>query len=203
MLLAHAQAFMAGLPEAHAGIAETFELLEQRFWEPDHGLYADEIGPDGVLSGYRGQNANMHMCEALLAAFDATGEIRYLVRAERLADHICIRQAALADGLVWEHYRADWSVDWDYNKDDKSNIFRPWGFQPGHQIADQLQPRCRQPRVLVEQPDPQRRPQAGQGIRSFGPFPARQRLSRTRRGFLGALTRAHHHGPVAGSGQDS
>ncbi|MBE0586570.1 MAG: AGE family epimerase/isomerase [Hydrogenophaga sp.] len=150
VLLAHAHAFMAGLPEAHAGIAETFELLEQRFWEPHHGLYADEIGPDGVLSDYRGQNANMHLCEALLAAFDATGETRYLVRAERLADHICIRQAALADGLVWEHYRADWSVDWDYNKDDKSNIFRPWGFQPGHLtewaklllLLDQRRPRA-------------------------------------------------------------
>jgi mannose/cellobiose epimerase-like protein (N-acyl-D-glucosamine 2-epimerase family) len=33
---------------------------------------------------------------------------------------------------VWEHYRADWSVDWDYNRDDKTNIFRPWGYQPGH-----------------------------------------------------------------------
>lgn len=35
-------------------------------------------------------------------------------------------------GLVWEHYRADWSVDWDYNREDKTNIFRPWGYQPGH-----------------------------------------------------------------------
>ena len=43
-----------------------------------------------------------------------------------------MRQAALADGLVWEHYHADWSVDWDYNRDDKTNIFRPWGYQPGH-----------------------------------------------------------------------
>ncbi len=28
--------------------------------------------------------------------------------------------------------REDWSVDWDYNRGDKSNIFRPWGFQTGH-----------------------------------------------------------------------
>lgn len=33
---------------------------------------------------------------------------------------------------VWEHYRPDWSVDWEYNRHDRSNIFRPWGFQPGH-----------------------------------------------------------------------
>jgi mannose/cellobiose epimerase-like protein (N-acyl-D-glucosamine 2-epimerase family) len=34
--------------------------------------------------------------------------------------------------LVWEHYHQDWSVDWEYNRDDKTNIFRPWGYQPGH-----------------------------------------------------------------------
>jgi len=43
-----------------------------------------------------------------------------------------VRQAALANGLVWEHYHDDWSVDWDYNRGDKTNIFRPWGYQPGH-----------------------------------------------------------------------
>lgn len=132
VLLAHAHASMAGLDEAHAGIQETFELLEQHFWEAPHGLYADEANAQWQLSPYRGQNANMHLCEALLAAFDATGEARYLDRAEQLAEHITQRQAALAGGLVWEHHRADWSVDWDYNRDDKSNIFRPWGFQPGH-----------------------------------------------------------------------
>jgi hypothetical protein len=53
-------------------------------------------------------------------------------RAAILAHNITVRQAALADGLVWEHYHSDWSVDWDYNRDDKTNIFRPWGYQPGH-----------------------------------------------------------------------
>ena len=132
VLLAHAHAHMAGLQEAHAGMAETFELLEQHFWEPTHGLYADEADAQWNLSPYRGQNANMHLCEALLAAFDATGETRYLDRAEQLADHICIRQAALAQEMVWEHYQANWQVDWDYNRHDSSNIFRPWGYQPGH-----------------------------------------------------------------------
>ena len=74
----------------------------------------------------------MHSCEALLAAFEATGERRYLARAATIAHNITVRQAALADGLIWEHYHADWSVDWEYNKHDKTNIFRPWGYQPGH-----------------------------------------------------------------------
>lgn len=133
VLLAYAHAVMAGVEEARPWIGETFDLMERHFWQPEHSLYADEAGADwSQLSPYRGQNANMHACEALLAAFDATGEGRYLQRAETLARNITVRQAALAGNLVWEHYRPDWSVDWDYNRDDKANIFRPWGYQPGH-----------------------------------------------------------------------
>jgi mannose/cellobiose epimerase-like protein (N-acyl-D-glucosamine 2-epimerase family) len=133
VLLAYAHAWMAGVPEAGPYIAETFDVMEQHFWQAEHGLYADEASGDwSTLAPYRGQNANMHACEALLAAFDATGEVRYLHRAETLAHNITVRQAARAGGMIWEHYHADWSVDWDYNKNDKTNIFRPWGVQPGH-----------------------------------------------------------------------
>ncbi len=133
VLLAYAHALMAGVRQARPWIGETFELMEQRFWSPQHGLYADEAAADwSVLSPYRGQNANMHSCEALLAAFDATGEARYLERAALVAHNITVRQAALAGGMVWEHYRDDWSVDLDYNRGDRTNIFRPWGYQPGH-----------------------------------------------------------------------
>ena len=133
MLLAYAHALLAGLKQTRPWIGETFELMERRFWSPQHGLYADESSADwSVLSPYRGQNANMHACEALLAAFEATGEARYLERAELIARNITVRQAALAGDMVWEHYHADWSVDWDYNRNDRTNIFRPWGYQPGH-----------------------------------------------------------------------
>jgi mannose/cellobiose epimerase-like protein (N-acyl-D-glucosamine 2-epimerase family) len=132
VLLAHAHALMAGVEEAASGIDAAFDLMEQHFWEPAHGLYADEATPDWQVGGYRGQNANMHSCEAMLAAYQATGQQRYLDRAMTLAHAITVRQAALADGLVWEHYRADWSVDWEYNRHDKTNIFRPWGYQTGH-----------------------------------------------------------------------
>ena len=75
----------------------------------------------------------MHMCEAMLAAWTASRDRRYLDRAAMLADHITRRQAAKAGGLVWEHYDTDWNVDWDYNRDNPRHLFRPWGFQPGHQ----------------------------------------------------------------------
>jgi mannose/cellobiose epimerase-like protein (N-acyl-D-glucosamine 2-epimerase family) len=132
VLLAYSHALMAGVEEARAWVAETFDLMESRFWEPQHGLYADEASADWQVGSYRGQNANMHACEAMLAAFEATGDVRYLHRAETLAHNIPVRQAALYGNLVWEHYNSDWSVDPDYNRDDKTNIFRPWGYQPGH-----------------------------------------------------------------------
>jgi mannose/cellobiose epimerase-like protein (N-acyl-D-glucosamine 2-epimerase family) len=74
----------------------------------------------------------MHMCEAMLAAFEATDDVRYLDRAELLAQRVCIDLAKSADGLIWEHYWTDWSHDWDYNKDDPKNLFRPYGYLPGH-----------------------------------------------------------------------
>ncbi len=133
VVLAYAHAIMAGEESARPHLAETYDLMEQRFFEPKHGLYADEASPDwSRVYPYRGQNANMHACEAMLAAYEATQESRYLDRAELLAHNITRRQAALANGMMWEHYHEDWSVDWNYNKQDKTNIFRPWGYQPGH-----------------------------------------------------------------------
>jgi len=133
VLLAYSSALKAGVTEAAAWMEETWALLERYFWDADAGLYRDEADAHWQFSDYRGQNANMHMCEAMLAAFEASGERRYLDRALLLADHMTRRQAAKADGLVWEHYDRDWNVDWDYNRDNPKHLFRPWGFQPGHQ----------------------------------------------------------------------
>ena len=134
VVLAYAKALEAGIPEARHHLAETWDLMERHFWSEADGLYRDEISADwATVSPYRGQNANMHSCEAMLAAFEATGEARYLDRAECLARRVTIDLAGKADGLVWEHYDQHWNVDWDYNRDDPKHLFRPWGYQPGHQ----------------------------------------------------------------------
>lgn len=132
VMLAYAYALHTGIAEARGWLAEAFALAEAHFWEPTAELYADEATPEWKLSPYRGQNANMHACEAMIAAYAATGEHRYIERANTLARSITCRQAALANDLIWEHYHQDWSVDWNYNRHDKTNIFRPWGYQPGH-----------------------------------------------------------------------
>jgi mannose/cellobiose epimerase-like protein (N-acyl-D-glucosamine 2-epimerase family) len=133
VLLAYATAAKAGIEEAEGWMDETWDLLEQRYWEADAGLYRDEADADWKFKDYRGQNANMHLCEAMIAAYQATGEPRYLERALTLADHMTRRQAAKADGLAWEHYDRHWNIDWEFNKNDPKNLFKPWGFQPGHQ----------------------------------------------------------------------
>ncbi|MCF7223329.1 AGE family epimerase/isomerase [Marilutibacter chinensis] len=133
VLLAYSCGLKVGIEEARGWMDETWQLLESRFWESGPGLYRDEADAGWNFGSYRGQNANMHMCEAMLAAYEASGERRYFDRALKLADHMTRRQAALAGGLVWEHYDADWNVDWTYHLDDPKHLFRPWGFQPGHQ----------------------------------------------------------------------
>ena len=133
VLLAYAMAFKAGLDEAKEYIEETFKKMDEYFWEDEFGLYADEISADwSTVSKYRGQNANMHSCEALIAAYEATNEQKYLDRALIISDNICNRQAAQADGLIWEHYSSEWKIDWSFNKDKPDDLFRPWGFQVWH-----------------------------------------------------------------------
>jgi len=143
VLLAHAHALMAGQADAADGLERCWQLMEQRFWRPGHSLYADEATPDWVVGDYRGQNANMHACEAMQAAWRATQDRKYLDRAIALSEAVTATLGAKAAGLpgvvpecaglVWEHFRADWSIDPDYNRGDRTNIFRPWGFQTGHQ----------------------------------------------------------------------
>lgn len=133
VLLAYAHACRAGMLEARGWIDDTFSLLDAHFWDAEAGLYADQASADWrTRDPYRGQNANMHCCEALLAAYEATGALHFLHRAEEVAHNITVRQAQLADGWIWEHYHADWTIDWDYNRADPKNLFRPWSFQPGH-----------------------------------------------------------------------
>ncbi|MGB5626330.1 MAG: AGE family epimerase/isomerase [Woeseiaceae bacterium] len=134
VMLMYAAAFKAKVVDAPTAIDETFEILESRFWLDDDGLYADEASADwSDLSDYRGQNANMHTCEAMLAAFEATASERYLERADDLARKFAVELARKSDNLIWEHFKRDLEVDWDFNRDDPRNLYLPWGFQPGHQ----------------------------------------------------------------------
>ncbi len=135
VMLAAASCVQAGISEAADTIDEIWDFMEAHFWDAKGRAYADELDSSlEVLDPYRGQNANMHSCEALLAAYQATGQQRYLERAELLAQRFAVELAAVTDGLIWEHYDTNWQLDMQYNIDKPDDLFKPWGFQPGHQV---------------------------------------------------------------------
>ena len=134
-LLASSTAYKAGIANAGKIIDEIIDVLDTHFWREPDGLYVDEISADWKsVSPYRGQNANMHMCEAMMAAFDATGKKHYLDRAHRIAHSIMFKLLPQSGNLIWEHYNEEWKIDWNYNKDYTKSEFRPYGYVIGHSI---------------------------------------------------------------------
>lgn len=134
VILTHATALQAGFEHSREPLYRAYDILEKHFWQPEAKLYADEISADWqTVSDYRGQNANMHSCEAMIAAYQATQDEKFLNRALELAETVTETLTQTTDGLIWEHYTKDLQIDWDFNKDDPKNLYRPWGYQPGHQ----------------------------------------------------------------------
>ena len=132
VLLAASSARVVGHPDADALLADISDILETRFWEAGPGASAEEFAADwSPISAYRGQNSNMHLAEALMAAFEATGERGYLAKAESIADLILRRNAGAEAWRIPEHYHADWTVDRAYKG---SDMFRPYGTTPGHAL---------------------------------------------------------------------
>ena len=106
-------------------------------------MFKDEANADfSKVDPYRGQNANMHACEAALWAYEATGnKSPYLDRAEVLVNSVTRKLTSLTTlysenlvkqnvfcskvaGFIWEHYDKDWKLDYDYNKVRQSAVLR-------------------------------------------------------------------------------
>ena len=132
VLLAASSAKAAGHPDADRLLADATAVLNERFWEEQYGAVAEEFTRDWQpKSTYRGQNANMHLTEALMAAFEVTDDRSYLDKAERIAD-LLIRRAAAGNGWhVVEHFTRAWRPDNDYVGDP---MFHPPGTTPGHSL---------------------------------------------------------------------
>ncbi len=130
VLLAAATAKMAGHPDAERLLADISTVVTERFWEDRFGASAEEFTRDWrTFDRYRGQNSNMHLTEALMAAFEATGDSIYLRMAERIADLIVNRHARQNGWRLPEHFTADWQLDRAYSG---NPVFRPYGTTPGH-----------------------------------------------------------------------
>lgn len=133
VLLALSTARKAGIKGVEEGMNSVYDFIDEYFWEDEYGLCLSKVTEAGKeLSSYRGQNANMHMCEAFISAYEITKDEEFLNRAYSIADSIAKKFPEEGDGLIWEHYTSDWEFDWEYNKDQPDDLFRPWGYQPGH-----------------------------------------------------------------------
>lgn len=132
VLLAASSAKLVGHPLADQMIADVTEVIDSRFWNARHGAIDEEFNADwSVISDYHGQNSNMHLTEALMAAFEATSNAEYLNKAEQIADLIIRRRAGENGFRVAEHFDAGWNVDKAYAGD---QMFRPPGTTPGHSL---------------------------------------------------------------------
>lgn len=132
VLLAASSASLVGHPLATSMLADVTEILNTRFWEEAHGAIAEEFTSDwGPLGPYRGQNSNMHLTEALMAAYEATGERDYLSKAERIAELIIRCHAQACGYRLPEHFTENWQVDEAYSGHE---MFRPSGTTPGHSL---------------------------------------------------------------------
>jgi sulfoquinovose isomerase len=130
VLLAASSAKTVGHPLADGMLADITEILDTRFWEATHGAIAEEFNQDwSPIGDYRGQNSNMHLTEALMAAFEATGDRSYLEKAESIADLVIRRQAGNVGYRVPEHFNDKWELDKHYRGNE---MFRPSGTTPGH-----------------------------------------------------------------------
>ena len=132
VLLAASSAMCVGHPDAPRLLADVTQVIEERFWDKAAGASTEEYNPDWSPMGtYRGQNSNMHLTEALMAAFEATGERFYLDKAESIASLIIDRHARAEGWRVAEHFTGKWEVDRAYRGDP---MFRPSGATPGHAL---------------------------------------------------------------------
>ena len=130
VLLAASTARIAGHSAAEPLFDDVAEVIETRFWDDAAGHLRDEFARDWTpFSTYRGMNANMHGVEAMLTAFEATGDTVWRDRAGRILTFFVGRMAPAHGWRLPEHYNEDWSVDPAYSGDP---MFRPAGTTPGH-----------------------------------------------------------------------
>ncbi|TPW33388.1 AGE family epimerase/isomerase [Martelella alba] len=130
VLLAASSAKFAGHPQADQMIADVTEVIEKYFWEEQYGAVAEEFQTDWTpVPGYRGQNCNMHMTEALMAAYEVTGKVEYITKAKQIAELIINKHARSCNFRVAEHFTENWEIDYNYSGNE---MFRPSGTTPGH-----------------------------------------------------------------------
>ena len=105
VMLAAADATMIGHPLGKQMLADVTDVINTRFWDDYYGAVSEEYARNWAkISTYRGQNSNMHLTEALMAAFEVTADRTYLGMAERIASLIINCHARAEGWRVAEHF---------------------------------------------------------------------------------------------------
>ena len=144
VLLAASSGLIAGIERAGELFNAISGVIDRHFWEEGAGKMRESFSRDfGECEAYRGVNANMHSVEACLAAFDAQLSLgvaanderaaRWLARANSILGFV-LDLAGRHDYRIPEHFDAHWQVLWDYNENDKTHQFRPYGATVGHAL---------------------------------------------------------------------
>ena len=132
VILAAAAAQLAGHEEARELLDEALEDQDRHWWEPSFGRVRNSWNRDwSECEDYRSLNTSMHTVEAYLAAFDASGQRRWLDRAREMTRFVADLGACFAWRLP-EHFDASWRVQAQMFIENPADPFRPYGATPGH-----------------------------------------------------------------------
>ena len=134
VLLAASSALQAGLAGAEELFEEINTYIDSSLWVESEGAILDSLTREGALvePEYRGQNPNMHLTEAYMAAYEATGREVFLDRAERISELIILRNGRSFEWHIPEHFDEHWVATPDFNIDRPRDPFRPYGSLVGH-----------------------------------------------------------------------
>jgi mannose/cellobiose epimerase-like protein (N-acyl-D-glucosamine 2-epimerase family) len=135
VLLAAAAGRAAGHELAGPLFDDALEVIDRRFWREQEGASAEDHDRGWhALEDYRGANSNMHLCEALLAAAEVSGDPGPAERADAIARTFIDGYARDGDWLLPEHYDGEFRPVRDYNRDRIDDAFRPYGATIGHSL---------------------------------------------------------------------
>jgi mannose/cellobiose epimerase-like protein (N-acyl-D-glucosamine 2-epimerase family) len=135
VLLAASSALATGHNARHL-YDDVRTVIDEHFWSEADGAVRESFAADWEeLEPYRGANSNMHMCEAFLAASDATGDEALAERASRIARLLIDGHARSHSWMLPEHYDPAWQPQLGYNRDRRDyDLFRPYGATIGHML---------------------------------------------------------------------
>jgi len=132
VMLASSSAVLAGIEGAKELLNCAIETFKKYFWDEEYGMTRD--GWDlsfKELDTYRGINGNMHSTEALLACADVLCDDSLKNMAGRIVKRV-VAIAAANDYRLPEHFDENWKEQYDLNRDNPSDQFKPYGATPGH-----------------------------------------------------------------------